>query len=255
MTQDSSGRGHRQRRRHPGHSRRDGSPGRPAADELHGLGDLPDRAGGLGGLGFYRRDRSEAVPVRLAAGQGHKSQPVRCPVRLAGRDQHPARRLRPRLAGRQDRAAQGADLVLGAGCGVHLAVRVRDQLPGADRLVDLRHARVRRVPGHERRVHERDHGADMAAQGDAALPGRLHLPPLCRHRRHHPALLVPGPLPVVPVDADRGESSGGGGAVLPDARVAALAGGPGTPRPGTPGRGADGGAGHEAAPACCPSPI
>ena len=154
-------------------------------------------------LGLDRRDRPAAVPVRLAAGQGHHSQPVRRPVRLAGRDQHPARRLRPRLAGRQDRPAQGPDPVLGAGRGVHLAVRVRDQLSGAVRPVDRRHARVRRVPGHERRVHERDHGADVAAQGDAALPGRLHLPPLRRHRRHHPALLVPGPLPVVPVAADR----------------------------------------------------
>ena len=42
--------------------------------------------------------------------------------------------------------------------------------------------------------------------------------------------------------------AGRGAAVLPDARIAALAGGPGTPRPGAPGRGADGGAGHEEAP-------
>ena len=152
-------------RRHSGHSRRDGGPGRPAAHELHGLGDLPDRAGGLGDRGLHRRDRRPAVPVRLAAGQGHHPQPVRRPVRLPGRDQHRDRRLRPGLAGRQDRPPQGPDPVRAAGRGVHLAVRVRDQLPGADRLVDRRHARVRRVPGHQRRVHERDHGPERSGPG------------------------------------------------------------------------------------------
>ena len=88
----------------------------------------------------------------------------------------------------------------------------------------------------------------MAAQGDAALPGPVHLPALYRRGRNHPALLVPGALPVVPVVPDHRESSDRGGAVLPDARVTALAGGPGTPRPGTPGGDADGSTGHEAPP-------
>ncbi len=137
-------RGSRRRRRHSGHSRRDGGPGRPAADELHGLGDLPDRADRLGDLGLDGRDRRPALPVHLAAGQGRHPLPVRRPVRLPGRHQHRDRRLRPGLAGRQDRPPQGADPVLAAGRGVHLAVRLCDELPGADRLVDLRHARVRR---------------------------------------------------------------------------------------------------------------
>ena len=47
-------------------------------------------------------------------------------------------------------------------------------------------------------------GPTWRRQGDAALPDRLHLPALRRRRRHHPALLVPGPLPVVPVVPGRG---------------------------------------------------
>jgi hypothetical protein len=45
-------------------------------------------------------------------------------------------------------------LVLGAGRGVHLAVRVRDELSGAGCPLDRRHSRVRWVPGHQRRVPE-----------------------------------------------------------------------------------------------------
>ena len=172
---------------------------------------------------------AQNVPVRLAAGQGDNPQPVRRPVRLPGRDQHRDRRLRPGLAGRQDRPAQGPDPVRGAGRGVHLAVRLRDELPGADFPVDRRHARVRRVPGHQRRVHERDHGPEGPAHGDDGLPDRSHLHARRRPDRHHPALLVPQPVQALPVAARRAEHPGRGGAVPPDAGVPALAGGQGAP--------------------------
>ena len=139
--------------------------------------------------------------------------------------------------GRQDRPAQGTDPVLPASRRVHLAVRVRDQLPRAVCPVDRRHPRVRRVPGHQRRVHERDHRADGPAPGHDGLPGGSHLPALCRTGRPRPALLDPRPLPVAAVDDGRAEPRGGDLPVLPDARVAALAGGQGTPRRGPQGRG------------------
>ena len=176
MAYEASGAGTAAGRQHPGHPRRDGSPGRPAADERHGLGDLPDRADRLGVRGMHRRDRGENVPVRLAASQGNHPQPVRRAVRPGGGDRHPDRRLRHGLAVGQDRPPPVADLVLGAGRGVHLAVRLRDELPGAGPAVDRQHARDRRVPGHQRRLHERDHGPDGPAPGDDGLPDGLHLP-------------------------------------------------------------------------------
>ena len=79
-------------------------------------------------------------------------------------------------------------------------------------------------------------------------PGRLHLPAPGRPGRHRPALPVPRPVPGILVDPDRAESRDRGAAVLADAGVAALAGGPRAPRPGTQGRGADGGAGQQGRP-------
>ena len=69
-----------------------------------------------------------------------------------------------------------------------------------------------------------------------------------------PHYWFPGQYRAVPVAAGRAEHRGGARAVLPDAGVAALAGGPGAPRQGAPGRRADGGAGQQARPRACPSP-
>ena len=208
MAQDTPGAGAAAGGAHPGHPRRDGGPDRPAARSVMaweicllvqvGWAIAPPPTGS-----------PRAVPVRLAAGQGNHSPPVRRPVRLPGRDQHPDRRLRPRLAGRQDRPAQGPDHFRGAGRGVLLAVRVRDELPGADSPVDRRHARVRRVPGHQRRVHGRDDGPDGPAPGDHGRPGVCHLRARGRPDRPDPALLVPRPVPGLPVAAGRAEHPGG----------------------------------------------
>ena len=141
-----------------------------------------------------------------------------------------------------------AGLVLGAGRGVHLAVRLRDELPGAGPPVDRQHARDRRVPGHQRGLHERDHGPDGPAPSDDGLPGGLHLPAAGRPGRHHPALLVPQPVQALPVAAGRAERPGGDLPGPPDAGIAALAGGPGAPGCGPPGDGADGEAGQQGRP-------
>ncbi len=147
-----------------------------------------------------------------------------------------------------DKIGRRKGLILSSllGRGVHLAVRVRDELPGPVRPVVRRHPRLRRLPGHERGVHERDHGPGGPSPGNDGLPGGGHLPALGRAGRHRPALLDPHPLPVAAVDDGRAEHRGRDLPVLPDARVAALAGGQGAPRGSAPGGGADGGAGHEA---------
>ena len=103
MAQDASGAGAAAGARHPGNSRRDGGPDRPPARgaRVHWEICLLVHVG-LGDHGIDRRDRREAVPVRLDCPNhvgiyfiGQYSWPVRLP----GRDQHLARRLRPRLAG------------------------------------------------------------------------------------------------------------------------------------------------------------
>jgi hypothetical protein len=45
---------------------------------------------------------------------------------------------------------------------------------------------VRRVPGRQRRVHERDDGAGSPEQGDHARAGARHLPARCRPGQPHP---------------------------------------------------------------------
>jgi hypothetical protein len=63
--------------------------------------------------------------------------------------------------------------------------------PGAGCPLDRRHSRVRRVPGRQRRLHERDHGAGGPEQGDHARAGARHRPARCRPSQPHPALLDP----------------------------------------------------------------
>ncbi len=101
------------------------------------------------------------------------------------------------------------------------------------------------LPGHQRGLHERDHGPELAAAGHAAQPDPVHLPALRGRGRHPAALLVPGPLPDVPVVPGRREPGHRGGPVLPDAGVAALAGGPGAARPGPQGHRDDGTPGQQ----------
>ncbi len=57
------------------------------------------------------------------------------------------------------------------------------------------HAGDRRLPGHQRGVHERDHGPGGPAADHDGLPGGLHLPARGHPDRPHPALLVPQPVP------------------------------------------------------------
>ena len=142
-------------------------------------------------------------------------------------------------------------VLLGAGRGVHLAVRVRDQLPRAGPAVHRQHAGYRRVPGHQRGVHERDHGPDGAAAGHDGLPGGLHLP--ARRSSWSASSRTTGSPASTgsTVAARRPEHPGRPVPARPDARVATLAGGPGTPGRGARGGREDGGAGQQERP---PSP-
>ena len=80
-------------------------------------------------------------------------------------------------------------------------------------------------------------------------PGARHHHARDRADRLDPALHDPGPVPGLPVAADRHKSPHRAAAAgLADVRIAALAGVPGKVRPGPQGHGADGSAGHEAAP-------
>ena len=141
-----------------------------------------------------------------------------------------------------------ADHFLGAGRGVHLAVRVRDELRRAGPSVDRQYARDRRLPGHQRGVHERDDGPGGPAPDHDGLSGDLHLPARGHPDRPHPALLVPQPVPRLSVAAGRAEHPGCHLPVVPDARITALAGSPGTPRQGPPGHGAAGDTGQQERP-------
>ena len=166
MAQDASGAGAAAGRHHlviPGEmaARVDRLP-----SELHGLGDLPDRAGGLGDRGLHRRDRRDGC-TRSSGCRPRTSTHSQYDVLYAFQVGISILLGGYALGWLADKIGRRKALILSAAlAGVFIwPFAYVTNYPALIRPVDRRHARVRRVPGHQRRVHERDHGPEWPGPG------------------------------------------------------------------------------------------